>query len=229
MAYKSAICLSIGFGVLSLVLCLVGDPRSRCSAADTPSNNQSDETKITELLNQQMIIPSGIRYEKTTPELNRKAIDTLANAFITSEGKIKSGNLLYEIVTCGPGLWRKVKDDAQVKKITADLVTLQAVTGNGTRMMTGKLFKGKEQVQVFWQAFLKQYKFDNQATIRRPTSKELQLYWAMIPYDIPEPLFIVQSATATILAQFDKKTVRIGWIDDYSDKNLFKEWLPDLH
>ena len=50
----------------------------------------------------------------------------------------------------------------------------------------------------------------------------------MIPYDIPEPLFVVQSGTATILAQFDPETIRIGWIDDYSGKELFKEWIPDL-
>jgi len=38
----------------------------------------------------------------------------------------------------------------------------------------------------------------------------------MIPYDIEEPIFIVESKEATILVDFvGKEDARISWIDDY--------------
>ena len=56
----------------------------------------------------------------------------------------------------------------------------------------------KEEAEAFWKAFVKKYSAD-ESTIRRPTSEEFRLYWAMIPYDITEPLFVVESKSATRL------------------------------
>jgi hypothetical protein len=44
------------------------------------------------------------------------------------------------------------------------------------------------------------------------------LIWAMIPYDIMEPIFTVESKEAAILLHFtDAKKLKLGWIDDYKD------------
>ena len=90
-------------------------------------------------------------------------------------------------------------------------------TNNGVQELEGKLFQNKEEVAAFWKAFWRKYKPDPQAKIRRPTAKELDLYWAMIPYDITEPIFMIESKEATILAHFPDKKMKLGWIDDYKD------------
>ena len=107
-----------------------------------------------------------------------------------------------------------------MKKITTGVTTMEVPTDNGTQKFDGKLFQGKEEVTAFWKAFLRKYKFGAKAVVRRPTAKELSLYWAMIPYDITEPIFVVEDEDATILAQFSGDDVKIGWIDDYKNMHL---------
>jgi hypothetical protein len=97
---------------------------------------------------------------------------------------------------------------------------MEVPTSNGTQKLDGKLFQGKEEVAAFWRAFLRKYKFDAKAAIRRPTVKELKLYWAMIPYDITEPILVVEGKDAVILAQFASDDVKVSWIDDYRDMRL---------
>jgi hypothetical protein len=65
--------------------------------------------------------------------------------------------------------------------------------------------------------FLRKYRFDARTFTRRPTPRELELYWAMIPVDVEEPIFVVDGKRARILVQFVAKDVKILWIDDYWD------------
>jgi len=65
-----------------------------------------------------------------------------------------------------------------------------------------KIFQCKEEVESFQRAFVRRYNFESQTIIRRPIDKELRIYWAMIPYYIEEPIFIVESKGATILVDF---------------------------
>ena len=52
-------------------------------------------------------------------------------------------------------------------------------------------------------------------TIRKLTSKELELYWAMISFDITEPVFMVEGNKHQILVQFTSpENLRVTWIDD---------------
>ena len=90
-------------------------------------------------------------------------------------------------------------------------------TNNGVQVLEGKLFQTAAEVKAFGKLFRRTYKFDSTSRVRRPTPAELSLYWAMISFDITEPIFVVESKRAKILAQFVEKEMKIMWIDDYQD------------
>ena len=104
-----------------------------------------------------------------------------------------------------------------MKKITTGVTQIRVPTNKGVQLLEGKLFQTAAEVKTFWKLFLRTYKFDGSSHVRRPTPAELNLYWAMIPFDITEPIFVVESKSAKILAQFVEKDVKIMWIDDYQE------------
>jgi hypothetical protein len=80
--------------------------------------------------------------------------------------------------------------------------------------MQGKLFQNKAEIREFWKALCKTVGRDEKFRIRRPTKLELELYWAMIPYDIEEPIFVVESDRHSFLIDFAGGKDRMFWIDD---------------
>ena len=112
--------------------------------------------------------------------------------FRAADRKDVSDELFSRILICGPGLWRNIKDDAEMRAITTGVTRLKVPTGKGVQELEGKLFQSKRK-SLLWKSFLRHYKFDSKSVIRRPAAKELALYWAMIPYDIVEPIFMVEN------------------------------------
>ena len=85
----------------------------------------------------------------------------------------------------------------------------------------GKAFQTRNEILIFWKAFRTIADFTN-FKIRKLNPTELRLYWAMIPYDITEPIFILQSKKHKILIAFNSpENLKISWIDDY--QNIFLE------
>ena len=179
------------------------------------------EARSEELLSKDTIIPKGVVYKKAGADVNRRGLAKLSQAFLTADHK--DDEVFASTLICGPGLWRNIKDDAEMKKITTGVTTMEVPTNNGTQKFDGKLFQGKEEVAAFWKVFLRKYEFGAKAVIRRPTASELNLYWAMIPYDITEPIFVIEGKDATILTQFAGDDVKIGWIDDYKNMHVGEE------
>ncbi len=173
---------------------------------------------IEKLLAEKPVIPPEVIYKKAGLEVNRKAIDKLSGFFLATYTMAPLDNLFSDKIFCGPGLWRNIKDDPDMKRITTGVTRFSIPTPKGAQVLEGKTFQCKEEVESFQRAFLKRYKFDSQTVIRRPIARELRIYWAMIPWDIDEPIFIVESKVATILVNFGvSENVTIIWIDDYRD------------
>jgi len=181
-----------------------------------PTTVTDKQAMIEKLLAEEPVIPSDVVYKKAGSEVNRKAFDKLRGFFLATDKTATRDNLFSDTLICGPGLWRNIKDDAEMRLITTGVTQLRIPTQEGVQTLEGKLFHRKEEVESFQRVFVRQYKFDSQTVIRRPTARELRIYWAMIPYDIEEPIFIVESKEATILVDFvGNEDARIIWIDDY--------------
>jgi len=181
------------------------------------------DSHFEELLSKDIVVPNGVVYKKAGAEQNRKALEKLSQMLRVTDRNDVSDELFCRILICGPGLWRNIKGDAEMSAITSGVTRLKVPTGKGVQELEGKLFQSKEEVAAFWKSFLRHYKLDSKAVIRRPSAKELTLYWAMIPYDIVEPIFMVENENATLLAQFSAEDLKIGWIDDYKNMHLTGE------
>ncbi len=189
-------------------------------SAATPDNQAACE----KVLSEKLVIPQGVVYKKTTAEANRKAFDKLWQVFVLGDQKAAPDDLCANVLICGPGMWRNIKNDPEMEKLKKGVAKIKVPTNHGVQELEGKFFQSKDEVTAFWKAFWRKYKRDPQAKIRRPTARELNMYWAMIPYDITEPIFTIESKDATILAHFsDEKKMTLRWIDDYKDLRLNDE------
>jgi hypothetical protein len=185
--------------------------------------------KMDELIAKRPDVPDGVVYKKPSEAVERAALERLwSHPLLSGERKFAGDEILNIPLICGPGLWQHIKDDGEMKKIATGDVNVNIPNANGTQKLKGKLFQTKQEVADFWKAFSKAYATDN-PTIRRPTSAELRIYWAMILYDITEPVFVVESKSAALLVQFieekarkvgEPRKLKIAWIDDYKDLRM---------
>lgn len=210
--------------MLAVAVCVLACPAAWLAADEPSGDSDQKQAKIEQILATKIVVPEGVTYKKTTSEENRKAIEKLSNAFLATDAKNDlPTDLFAEAMICGTGLWRNIKADPEMKKIDHGQVQINVPTKAGKQALEGKLFQNKEELAAFWRAFRRKYKFDAKATIRRPTAEELELYWAMIPYDITEPIFIVESPDAILLAHFMAKDLKIAWIDDFKDMRFVRD------
>lgn len=186
-----------------------------CRAEGTP-------TEAEKILSTEPVIPKEVVYKKTTAEKNKQAIAKLSKIFRAADVKEMRDEQLAFPLICGAGLWAKLKDDTELKKIGQGRVEIGVPTDKGLQKLDGKLFQSKDEAAAFWRALQRKFKPDPKAVIRRPTPTEFSLYWAMISFDIEEPIFMVETKEFIILANFTND-LNIAWIDDFKDVRFTKD------
>jgi hypothetical protein len=128
-----------------------------------------------------------------------------------------------KLLTCGPGLWRDIKKDGALSKLDGGkaVFNLPVRGADGSIVRTdkleGKIFQSPAEVLAFWKAFKQRTDFTD-LKIRKLNQEELKIFWAMIPFDITEPIFVLDSKKHKILVVFTSpEKLKIMWIDDYQD------------
>ncbi len=162
-------------------------------------------------------IPPGITYIKAPDEINMKVQEKLEQIF--SQTPIKLDDLFGENVTCGPFLWARVRDMdvfRDLKRVKAEFVA--PLRDGGFQVLEGALFRGKEQISPFCRAMDGYLKQGSRHEIRRPNAEELRIYWAIIPYDIEEPIFIADNDDHKLLMDFSNNSV--FWIGDFQNVTM---------
>jgi hypothetical protein len=182
-----------------------------------PAKAGKKEAEDERILAREPIVPKDVVYKRAGLDVNRRALGKLRDVFLAAGNKDASEVLFSTKLICGPGLWRNIKDEPEMRKIKEGVTLIKEQSLDGVQTLVGKLFQGAPEVKAFWTVFLRKYQFDARTLIRRPTPRELSLYWAMIPYDIEEPIFVVDGKRARILVHFVAKDEKIMWIDDYWD------------
>jgi hypothetical protein len=164
-------------------------------------------------------VPPGVRYKAASTEVNARAKKRLAEFFSTPMKPQIPEDAFAQMAICGPLLWSKIKGLPEMKALTKGRVVVHMPIFEGGKIvrqqqMEGKLFQVKPEIREFWKALCKSVRRDEKFTIRRPTKLELQIYWAMIPYDIEEPIFVVESDRHSFLIDFNGGRDEMFWIDD---------------
>lgn len=147
-------------------------------------------------------IPNWIRYASTTDEINKNTI-TMLQRFINEEAiNLES----YNTLIVGPTLWRDYMNDSELKKIWINSTAIIDKQELPIRTYTSKYDGG-----IFMEKFKKEL-FHKQSIIRKANTEELKYYWSTIPFDIEEPLLIVESGSWKYLFNFNKNSW-VNWID----------------
>lgn len=207
---------------VQIVYCLVftilisGHTIAQTRGESVPAQKQESEEKV--------VVPDGVTYKVASTEVNEAAKRVLKRLFTPSASR---GDILelFEngALICGPFLWREIKTDAGLSKLTLGRTQFQMPvvdsTGEVVRMNAaeGKLFQKAEEVELFWRAFVKRTDF-TKMTIRKLNPEEMTAFWAMIPFDIAEPIFILASDKHKVLVVFTSaEELKIMWIDDFQN------------
>jgi hypothetical protein len=168
-------------------------------------------------------VPHGVRYKPAPAKVNDKARELLRRKFSADASDEEVLSLFETLVICGPGLWQDLKNDAALSRIRHGKVSFKVpVRGPDgkvvrTDTLDGKVFQTADEVLLFWRAFSARTDFDG-LKIRKLNTEEIKIFWAMIPFDITEPLFILESEQHKLLVVFKAPDeLKIAWVDDYQD------------
>lgn len=176
-----------------------------------------------------VLIPKGIRYKKTSEIINIQAIKKLTNVFSgTADKEIVLSLFGDNSLICGPALWKNIKSDKSMGELKNGSVKFKIPIFDNNRKITrwqaeeGKYFQTKDEIWSFWKVFIKQYDSSN-LKVRKLNQLELKIYWTMISYDITEPIFIIETKNNKILTHFiSPDKLNVMWIDDYQSITLTK-------
>lgn len=159
-------------------------------------------------------VPAGVTYKQAAPELNEEVKKLLLAKFNPKTSNNDVLTVFQERVICGPGLWAELKDDEDLSKLPKGHVNLQV----DSETLEGKLFQSSDEILVFWRAFNKKIDLTN-FKIRKLNEQELKTFWAIISFDIEEPVYILESDKRKILVFCGGKS-KIFWIDDLENIHL---------
>jgi hypothetical protein len=163
-------------------------------------------------------IPPGVRYKAASVQLNDAARAKLERFFAPAAASAEP--LFGEMVVCGPFLWDQVKDAPELKGAG---ISSKLVLPSATEMQTfeGRLMKTKPDVAACARALASRFRFKrSELKVRRLDRDEISLFWAMIPFDMEEPLFIVEAAGHKLVASFGQDGRTVTWIDDLAGLTL---------
>jgi hypothetical protein len=174
------------------------------------------------------VVPPGIRYKRASAELNNKAREKLTKVFSADATDKDVLSLFEDSLICGPCLCREIKKDPDLAKRGAPTTFEVPVLGSDgkvkrTDKLEGRLLQSSETLLAFWKYLSRKTDF-SKLVIRKLNPAELKFLWAMYPFDLQEPLFILESKERKILVLFTSpEDLRILWIDDYQEMRLYEK------
>ena len=176
-------------------------------------------------------VPEGVVYKRATAKENTEARIQIRTALST-------GSLAYifdDKVICGPALWSDIKgqtafSDFDITPVEINIPILGSGAEGSTAMQKfeGALLQGPEEIQALARVLTSV--LDRSVNIRKAHPDELEVFWALIPYDIEEPLFVLETdivvdKAGTGKGGKDKTTLRF-LLDMTSEYKVF--WIEEL-
>jgi hypothetical protein len=166
-------------------------------------------------------VPAGVTYKPASAEVNAKATELVKRTLVANATDDQVMSLFGgKALICGPGLWLDVHADPALAKLDGGdvriIVPITPSDGSPPHDQTlhGKLFQSRADVLAFWHALVARSDL-TAVTVRKLTADELKLYWAMISFDITEPVFVAEFGGRRLLLQSSSPDdLRVTWVDD---------------
>ena len=160
-------------------------------------------------------IPKGVRYKRASAAVNAKAKSSLRRVLnVVVPDKVILASL-DAAVTCGPSLWSAIKRAAPSSVQKAAKATFIIPDASGRQELEGRVLRTPKERHNFWICVLAYHNKHKKATIRNANGPEISYYWAIIPYDIEEPLLVADYGKVRLLFHFrmEKGKPRIFFVD----------------
>lgn len=141
-------------------------------------------------------IPEGITYVRAEKEVNREAREYLLDLFARPD----SGIRLPKAIVCGPFLWYELIFVAGFDENIGIPVLFNMPLGNTVHSFQGRAIRWEDKTTALQDYF--RNLFDNLGgfSLRKLSEQEISLYWSMVPYDIHEPVFMIESPGFILVA-----------------------------
>ncbi len=154
-------------------------------------------------------IPPGVKYKYCKPEIFEKA-KQLATAELGAKPKYK---LINDIMFVGPTLWSRYKKVKELSSIEGGNLIIMV---DDTKL-SGKLTQTQKDGKKFWDQIRKEVD-GKDYKLRKATEQELIYYWAVISFDIEEPLMILETSEHRYILNLSTKDFTILWLDEVPSK-----------
>ena len=169
-------------------------------------------------------IPAGVRYKKTTDEINQKAKQILEDALAQKADAVNIEAFSDSAIVCGPLLWDSMKDSAGTV-LRGGKTMIHVIPAQPAPIRKeGKAFINADQSTAFWKLFIEKIRANNSIKVRKAETAEIAYFWATIPFDIEEPLLVADFGKMKVVVNFSTKNgkPKIFWIDIVGDLKALK-------
>jgi hypothetical protein len=154
---------------------------------------------------EKITIPKGIVYKYC----DKKIVDKAKLLITENLSDSTKYGLCDKLLIVGPVLWNRFKNIEILNKIENGNTTFNV----DKKQYTGKMTQDIADTKKVWKELIKEINGEK-FIIRKLTEKELQYYWAVISFDIDEPLFVVETSTHKYILNLLKKNLKLMWLDE---------------
>jgi hypothetical protein len=184
------------------------------TAASSPPVKEPESAPAGDL--SPLTIPRGVRYKRADAATLSQAAELVKR--VLAPGYSGRDHILNKMVLCGPFIWPQLSAQGQFGKNDAFTMDMSVNLGGQKTILHGEGLR--DPVELFaLEAHLRSALLnDGGFFLRAADPQELKLYWAIIAWDIEEPLFILQTPSHKILMEIHDGSV--FYLDDFQGVRL---------
>jgi hypothetical protein len=153
---------------------------------------------------EKITIPKGVVYNYCENSIIEEA-KKLIKENLTNENDY---SLLQANLIVGPTLWKTFKNVESLQEVGTD-----AVFHIDDLEVSGKMCQDLNDTKKMWNELKKEISANFK--IRKANQDELAYYWATIPFDIDEPLLIVETENHNYILNILPKDLKLMWLDEF--------------
>ena len=159
-----------------------------CSSAPKYSSIYSQP--LVTVNNTDIDIPEGIIYIKASDEINNMALDYFKSL-------INGDEIIHEespnMILIGPNLWSSLRNIEQYS--SSPTIPVDFYDPSTNRISEGAALRFEEKTYLFLVVFQNILRMIETVEIRKLTNNELKYYWAIIGWEINEPIYVIKTET----------------------------------
>ncbi len=148
-------------------------------------------------------IPKGVRYKKADASVNVRAKKKLHAIFDGRPTLANFDGVAKMPLLLGPGLWNAMKKAVAADFKTAKKSFFMVPNATGYQKLEGRIPRTPDQLETAWLCITGLAEKSGKATIRKAKAGELSYYWALISYNLEEPIYVVDCGRTKLIFDFD--------------------------